>query len=91
MDSPPTTVRDTTLLLDIDVYQPAWPVDFVSHRFRFPHRQASGVNNMHELWHPVPGQNATDYGTRNMQVIRDPVRPPPASEPQRDNPMLGLS
>lgn len=82
------TVGNATLLLDIDVHQPARPIDLLPVRLGLADRQPGGLVEMGQQRHPVPGEHPTDRRAGYTQVIPDPVRNPPAGEPQRHDPML---
>src|SRR5699024_7598954 len=89
MDPPPTTVRDATELLDINMDQLARPGDLVALRCAATDRQAGGLIDALQLGHPVASQDPPHRGTRYVQEVADPVRPPPAVEPQPDDASLG--
>lgn len=91
VDTPPAAVGDPTLLLDVHVHQLTGFGDLVPRRLRPAHRQPCRLVDVGQLRHPVPGQHPPDRGPGQVQVIRDPVRPPPSGEPQRHDPPLGLA
>mgnify|MGYP000187307743 CR=1 FL=1 len=64
--------------------------DLVPFRLRAANRQPGGLVDVDQLRHLVSGEHPTDRGTVQPQVIRDPVRTPPAGEPQRHDPPLRL-
>lgn len=64
--------------------------DLVPLRRRLADWQPGGLIDVHELRHPIPGQHPADRRAGKAQVIRDPVRTPPAGEPQRHDPPLRL-
>jgi hypothetical protein len=70
------------------MHEPARPVDLVPDRLRLAHRDPGGLIDVRQARHSIAGQHTTDRGAVQMQVIRDPVRPPPAGEPQRHDPVL---
>lgn len=87
--SVPAAVGDPAEFLDVHVHQLPGRGHFVSDRRGPAYRQPGRSVDMGQLRHPVPGQHPADRGTRDAQVVADPVRSPLPGEPQRDDPPLG--
>jgi hypothetical protein len=83
-----TTVRDASLLLDIDVDQLAWGRLLIANGTWFANGKPGGLINPRQLRHPIPGKDSLDRGPVDTQVITDSMRTPTTSEAQRDDPML---
>lgn len=86
--APPSAVGDPTEFLHIHVDQLPWEVDFVPAWKFLAHWQAGGQVNALQSRHLVPVKNPTHGEAWDAQVSTDPVRTPPAVEPQADDPAL---
>ena len=85
---PPSTVRDTTELLDVNVDDVPRGSRFEPDRLRLPNRQPGVAVQVRQPRHSIAGQHATDRRGVEPQMPRDPTRIPAASESQRDDPSL---
>ncbi len=85
----PATVGDATELLDVDVHQLARLGHLVADGLGPAHGQARGLVEVREQRHAVPDQHPPDRGTREVQVVADPVRAPAVAEAQCHDPPLG--
>lgn len=86
MNAPSTAIRDLAQLLDVDMDQITGCVAFVAHCRLPAHRQSGGLVDALKLRHPVAGQDPTDGGSGDSQVVSDAVGSPLAGEPKFDDP-----
>ncbi|GAA5059227.1 hypothetical protein GCM10023336_34820 [Streptomyces similanensis] len=80
----PAAVGDVAQLLDVDVDEFAGPVAFVA-----AHDTARGAVQMGQAGQTVARQHAVHGGGHQVQEVRDAGRPPPAQQPDLDDPSLG--
>lgn len=88
VDAPAAAIRDEAELLDINMHQLARGCFLVADRLRAANRQAGGLIYMRQQRHPITAQDPPDRRAWHSEVIADPVRTPPAREPQRDDAVL---
>jgi hypothetical protein len=89
MNAPSAAVRDPALLFDVHVYQLSGRGSLVAHRFWFAYPNTGGLADMGRQRRLIPGQDAADRRTVQLQVIHDPMPTPPTRETQAHDPTLG--
>ena len=75
MGTPPATVGDPALFLDVDMDQASGSLGFVTDWGRLTHRQACHLIDVSQQRHLVPVEDAADSRAWNVKVVADPCGP----------------
>lgn len=81
MCTPPATVGDPALLLDVDMDQASGSLDFLTDWGRRPYRQPCHLIDMSQQRHLVPVEDSADSRAWDTKVVADPARTPPPVDP----------
>jgi hypothetical protein len=88
-DAVSATGRNAAELLDVDVNELPRRCFLLAHNLWLPNRQAGRLIDLREERHLVAGKNAPNGRARDVEVMRDPVWPPPSGESESNDSTFG--